>query len=440
MKVSKVALAAATILGGSTFVAVPVLAQQNQPQQNQQAQPAQGQQQQQRLNLSRAEQTALNPLVQANAAATTARDQGQTPDWAAVQALLPAAEAAARSNDGKYLVARVQLDVAVGTNDTAAQERAITALLGNPSTPQEFAGTLRGVQNNLQNRRAEQAFRANDFATAERIYAQLLQANPNDARLINNLALVRGRMGNTAGALEPVLAQIRTAEAAGQRAPEDLYQRAWRVPYAANQRPQALEALRRLLAAYPTSANWQVALDVIREGGSNDAALLLDAYRLARVTNAVRASDYLPFAVTLDQAGLPGETKAVIDAGVAAGALQANDSSISRLLSVANRRIAEDRAGLASQMTQARGAGNGQPARIAGDALFGYARYAEAAEMYRLALSKGGEDANLVNTRLGATLALAGQRAEAEAALRAVTGPRAELASLWLAWLASRPA
>ena len=79
-------------------------------------------------------------------------------------------------------------------------------------------------------------------------------------------------------------------------------------------------------------------------------------------------------------------------------------------------------------------------ARVVADALFGYARYTEAAEMYRLALSKGGEDANLVNTRLGATLALAGQRAEAEAALRAVTGPRAELAALWLAWLASRPA
>jgi hypothetical protein len=110
------------------------------------------------------------------------------------------------------------------------------------------------------------------------------------------------------------------------------------------------------------------------------------------------------------------------------------------LLGVANRRITEDRAGLAGQMAQARTASRGQPARVVADALFGYARYTEAAEMYRLALSKGGEDANLVNTRLGATLALAGQRAEAEAALRAVTGPRAELAALWLAWLASRPA
>ncbi|HEY0325755.1 MAG TPA: hypothetical protein VGC46_07235 [Allosphingosinicella sp.] len=445
MKVSKVALAAATVLGGSALLATPAFAQypsQSQPQQ-QQTPPRQNQQaqaQQPRVNVSRAEQAALAPLLQANAAATAARTAGQTPNWAAVQALLPAAEAAARSNEAKYLLARVQLDVAVGTNDLAGQERALTALLANPATPGEVTATLRSAQGNLLNQRAEQAFRANDFATAERIYQQLLQANPNDSRLVNNLALVRGRMGNTAGALEPVLAQIRTAEAAGQRASEDLYQRAWRVPYTARQRPQALEALRRLLAAYPTAANWQLGLGVVQETAGQDVNLLLDIYRLARVANAVRPTDYLPFATTLDQAGLPGETKAVLDAGVAAGALQASDGNVSRLLGVANRRIAEDRAGLTSQMAQARSASRGQPARIVGDALFGYARYAEAAEMYRLALTKGGEDANLINTRLGATLALAGQRAEAETALRAVTGPRSELASLWLAWLAGRPA
>lgn len=439
MKISKVALAAATMLGGSALLATPALAQQNQARQNQQAQ-AQAQAQQPRLNLSRAEQAALNPLIQASAAAATARQQGQTPNWSSVQALLPAAEAAARSNDAKYLLNRVQLDVALGTNDLAGQERAITALLANPSTPAQFAATLRTAQDTILNQRAEQAFRANDFATAERLYSQLQRANPTDQRIINNLALVRTRMGNTAGALEPVLEQIRAAEASGQRASEALYQRAWRVPYSANQRPQALEALRGLLAAYPTPANWQLALDVAREGTNSDANLLLDTYRLARAANAVRATDYLPFAVTLGEAGLPGETKAVIDAGIAAGAIQANNSDVTRLLGVANRRIAEDRASLSGQMSQARSAANGRPARAIADALFGYARYAEAAEMYRLALTKGGEDANLINTRLGATLALAGRRAEAEAALRAVTGRRAELASLWLAWLASRPA
>ncbi len=66
-------------------------------------------------------------------------------------------------------------------------------------------------------------------------------------------------------------------------------------------------------------------------------------------------------------------------------------------------------------------------------------QYAEAAEFYRLALQKGGEDANLVNLRLGAALALAGRGPEARAALAMVSGPRADLASFWLAWLQRRP-
>jgi hypothetical protein len=74
------------------------------------------------------------------------------------------------------------------------------------------------------------------------------------------------------------------------------------------------------------------------------------------------------------------------------------------------------------------------------DSLYGYGQYAEAAELYRAALQKGGVDANLANTRLGEALALAGQRAQAEAAFHAVTGPRAELAQYWLLWLSSRPA
>jgi tetratricopeptide (TPR) repeat protein len=108
------------------------------------------------------------------------------------------------------------------------------------------------------------------------------------------------------------------------------------------------------------------------------------------------------------------------------------------LLSVTNRRIGEDRAGLAAQIQQARSASAGRQARIAGDVLYGYGRYAEAADLYRVALTKSGEDANLVNTRLGASLAMAGQKAAAETALRAVTGTRAELAGLWMAWLNRR--
>jgi hypothetical protein len=58
--------------------------------------------------------------------------------------------------------------------------------------------------------------------------------------------------------------------------------------------------------------------------------------------------------------------------------------------------------------------------------------------MYRVALSKGGADTNLVNTRLGMSLAMAGDKAGAKTAFGAVTGPRAELARYWILWLDKR--
>jgi Flp pilus assembly protein TadD len=117
------------------------------------------------------------------------------------------------------------------------------------------------------------------------------------------------------------------------------------------------------------------------------------------------------------------------------------DAAVRALLTGVTQRGTRERSGLTAQMSQARGAtGTAAQARTAADALFGYGRYAEAAELYRLALTRIGEDPNLLNSRLGASLAMAGQRAEAEAALRATSGQRAEIAGLWLAWLARRPA
>lgn len=442
MTICKAARVAALLMGGSLMVqAGPAAAQgsgQARPQAQAQAQNTQ-QITQRRFNaLSRSEKTAFTPLLAAAVAATRAKAAGEVPNWAPVQAALPAAQAAARSNEAKFFVSHVQLDLAIQANNVAAQEQALTALLSNPIvTPAEQA-SYRNAQAILLNKRAEAAFAANDFAGAERIFRQLLQANPTDQRLLTNLRIVQERQGNTTAPIQTLAQQIQAAEAGGGVAPEDLYQRAWQLPYRARQRSEALAGLQRLLRAYPTTANWRRAMDVVREGMGQDNQLLIDIYRFGRTANLIQPNEYLSFADTLDRAGLPGETKAVLDAGIAAGALQSSQADVARLVSVSSRRIADDRAGLPGQIQQARRAAAGRDARVVADALYGYGRYAEAAELYRLALSKGGEDANLVNTRLGASLAMAGQRAEAETALRAVTGTRAELASLWLAWLSRR--
>ena len=114
--------------------------------------------------------------------------------------------------------------------------------------------------------------------------------------------------------------------------------------------------------------------------------------------------------------------------------------SVRARLNEANQRAASDHSSLAGERSSALAGSNGGAALRVGDAFYSYGDYPQAAELYRAALQKGGQDANLVNIRLGAALAMAGQRAEAEAAFRSVTGPRAELAQLWLVWLSGRHA
>jgi tetratricopeptide (TPR) repeat protein len=202
-----------------------------------------------------------------------------------------------------------------------------------------------------------------------------------------------------------------------------------------------VELARFLVTNYPSAGNWRDALIVFRTtGGAVEPTQNLDALRLMRAAGALAGErDYLAAAKAADEAGNGGEAKAIMEEGATRGMISGTDAASRALLTSATQRAGRERTALAGQITQARGAaGTAAQARTAADLLLGSGRYAEAAELYRLALTRTGEDPNLLNSRLGEALALAGQRAEAETALRAVTGPRAELASLWMAWLARR--
>lgn len=401
-------------------------AQAAQPAQVAPAQPGQRQ-----YALSNAERTALAPLITAHSAAVAAPTEGKAAAWAAVEALIPAAQAAAQGNDARYLVARIQLATSLQTNNAAGQTAALDALIASAATPaDELPRYLHA--------RAERAFAAQDFAAAERAYVRLLEVAPGDQTAVNNLAITRRRMGNTAGALDTVLQSIAAEEAAGRVANESLYRRARDTAYTARDRRSSEFAV-RLARNYPTAANWRDAINIYREINRPTGAMALESARLQRAAGALsNANDYLALAQTLEQAGLPGETKAVLDEGVSRGVLRAGDPTVVQMLATAGRRIAEDRSGLDAQIRAARAAAAGRPARAAADALFGYGRYPEAIELYRLAATKTGEDPNLIRLRLGVAHAMAGQRSEAEAALNGVTGPTSELAKLWLAWLGRR--
>ena len=74
---------------------------------------------------------------------------------------------------------------------------------------------------------------------------------------------------------------------------------------------------------------------------------------------------------------------------------------------------------------------------VTGDAYYGYGDYAKAAELYRAALTKSGVDKDLANLRLGMSLARAGDKSGATAALNAAGGAQSEVAKFWLTYLST---
>ena len=233
---------------------------------------------------------------------------------------------------------------------------------------------------------------------------------------------------------------IAIREATGQRPPESWYIYGLRLAVDNKQAQVANRIGARLAAAYPTPETWRDVLmgysDLAQPGQPSG----LDVWRLMRAARALAGErDYLAYAQAANGAGLAAEAKAVLDEGVSKRMVDPAKGDFKALIASAGKKAAADRSGLGAKQSAAMAAATGAAALSAGDAYFGYGDYANAATLYRAALQKGGADSAAAGVRLGAALALAGQRAEAETQLRSVTGPGADLAAYWLAWL-RRPA
>lgn len=433
MTTSRAALAA-TLIVGAGLHAVPASAQSafeslraQQRARQQQQQPEQQQQQQQQTptiaQISREENAALQPLFQAV----------QARDWAAANAALPAAQARAQSPAARYIVGQLILEIGRGTQDQQVQSRAVDAMLASGGAPATIVPQLLAAQVGF-------AVQAENYAAAEAPLTRLTELVPNDVERITQLAQVKIQLNKRPEAFALYRRALQLSEANGQHAPETLYRQAIALAYEGRMVAPALELSRTLVTAYPTAANWRTALGVYRDLAGQSGGADLDIGRLMRAAGALTSErDYYEYAQAANRAGLPGEVKAVVEEGLGRNVFQASAADARAMLTSATGQIAEDRASLPRLRTQALSAAEGRIARRTGDALFGYGQYAEAAELYRTALQKGGEDPGFVNVRLGTALAMAGQRAEAEAAFRAVTsGDRAELARFWLLWLSGR--
>ncbi|HMJ93443.1 MAG TPA: tetratricopeptide repeat protein [Allosphingosinicella sp.] len=355
-------------------------------------------------------------------------------DKAAFDAALPAAEAAATTPDEKYFVARQRYQFARDANDEPGQLTALEAIIASGGAqPSEAAS----ANFNL----GVKAFGASNWARAETAFTKAIELNPTDTDAMFNLGVTQLKLKKDAEALASLQRAIAGLKSANKPVPEGYYKTALQSAFSARN-PSAVALSGEVYTAYPTAENWRNSLIVFRDSVRTDEAANTDVLRLMRASKALGArAEYYDLASSLSDAGLPGEAKAVLEEGQRATVtppIRTTDQQYVRIMSIVGSRLAEDRASLAGLEGRAASAATGRLAYRTADAYLGYGDYAKAIALYRVAQTKGGADvdAELVKLHLGMALAMSGDKAGAETALKSVTGKRAGVAQMWLNWLA----
>ncbi|HLL31461.1 MAG TPA: hypothetical protein VK403_10730 [Allosphingosinicella sp.] len=416
--VSRIALGIALVLGGASVVATSPADAQKRKKGEAAPAAAKG------PTLSKEERAALVPVQ----TAVNAKN------WAAAQAALPAAAAVATSPGGRYYVGRFQFEIGQGTNNAALQAQGLENLVGSGLVEAADQPT---IYRNL----AVLANNAGNKAKAEAAYARVAELTPNDPEALISLAQVKNDLKKPAEAVQLISRAIEMKRAAGQKVDESWYKYALKLAFDGRKNPALREASQKLsrdlVAAYPTKENWRDSLLIFRDTNNLDAAADLDVLRFMRASGALAGErDWYDLIDGLYKAGNFAEAKAVLDEGTAKRMIDPKKPAFADLLRLTNARMAGDRASLPGEQTKAMAAASGASALKIGDAFYGYGDHAKAIALYRAALTKGGVDANLVNTRLAMALLASGDRAGAETAFKALTGLRQNLGAFWLAWLA----
>ena len=350
-------------------------------------------------------------------------------DTANIPAKLAAAQAVAKTNDDKFVIAINQTKAATTAGDLAGMRAGIDALRasGNAKTPDLVAR-----YNNLGKR----YYDAKQLDQAAATFEQTLTVDANNADALKMLASTRETQGRKSDAVSLMAKSIAAANAAGGKPTENDYKYAARLAYDSKS-PAASTITQAWLADYPTSTNWRDGLRIYRDVNALDGDAKIDVLRLARAANAlVGDSDYFAYVNELVTRGYLNEAKSVLDE---AGAKKAIDVSKAAFKQFAPKLAkAPSRAAIDAAAKAALAKSTGRDAMDAGDTLYGLGAFAEAAPLFKAAADKGGVDANLANLRLGMALARAGDKAGATAALNAVGGPQANTAKYWLIWLSSQ--
>lgn len=346
-------------------------------------------------------------------------------DVANIPAKIAAAKAVASTPDDRYAIAELQLKAALAAKDNAGMFAAVDAIANSG-----FVDTATAAK--LYKSLGGQFYNGKQYDQAINAFQKAVAVDPRNAEAYTLLGEAKFAQGQKAEAASDFQRAVQLGMTSGQKPDEALMKRAVSVAYEA-QSPLAVELGREWATAYPSADSWRNSIAIYRNLNHPDEEGTLDLLRLMQVTGAMTSPhDYALFAeAAADQSNF-NEAQAVIDAGLAAHQVDASSAEFRDLISGLK---GKPKATAADLQAAAKAATSTVNLLHIGDRYYGMGQFAQAADIYRQVLAKPDADKDVANIHLGMALARSGDKAGATAAFKAVTGPRAEIAKFWLAYL-----
>lgn len=356
----------------------------------------------------------------------------ETGDLAAAKAQIPGIVAAISTADDRFAAGNVALLLGNRLNDPALQRQGLELMIASGKADPAQLGQFQYFIGSL-------AYNARDFGAARTALQAALAAGYGGDDVEGLIAESYFQQGQAAPGLDYLKALVETRAAAGNPAPEAWILRGLKVAYDNRLGDKATEWSSLLVSRSPTEQNWLQALQVVNATNSLDGQVQLDLLRLMALTNALSdRSEFISYIEAADPRIMANEVGRVLDDGIRKGVFSQGDEYYQDVKRVVDERAPEDRADAPGLAARARTSSQARDAQNAGDVFLSLGAYAEAEEMFVLAIEKGPTDRDQILTRLGIAQVQQGKVEEAKATFGQVSGVRAPVARMWTVYAESR--
>jgi tetratricopeptide (TPR) repeat protein len=201
-----------------------------------------------------------------------------------------------------------------------------------------------------------------------------------------------------------------------------------------NNEAKRMQTLHRLMAAAPKASVFKQLASAYEVESAKDPVVMINVYRLGAARGLLSGEHFAKYAETALDLSSPGEAVAMMEKGMAAGAIKKDDRN-NKVLADARSQVVRVKATLPQQEAEAKAIATGEPESKLATAYFTLKNYAKATEAAQRGVTKGNlKRPDNLNMLLGIALANSKKTSQAKEAFKAAAAANAKIrgvADLW---------